>query len=213
MNFNLKNNIISFSLGLITMCIVMLKCNKCPEIKTKEKVNTVTVTETIIDSTYFKLYNELLNMKPKEVVKRKKKRFKNTSLKNNVTHQENKKDSIRTFITEINDSSETYKIQGEIVNICKGELLSTDFKYNLEWLVQNKTIKDSTIITINNYIVRNKLIIGLETSVKPSLNQLSANLDFLHKKGWMIGYRYERNFNKSANYNESHNLKIAKTIF
>ena len=205
-------SIISFIVGALLMMLLMKKCNPCPEIGSTETTVNKTSTETIkYDSTYKAEYFALLDLIPVEDTTSIKKLPKRLLKKVDQPDEKDPCGPIRKFITLVNDSNDQAKITGKITSLTRGELLSTDFEFKLKSLVVNKTVEttNTNTITNNNYIISNKLYLGLESSFSPAFYHISGTVDLAHKKGFIIGYRYEQNL--QFNYG-SHNFKIAKLI-
>lgn len=207
----------TFILGMALVLIYWKGCNPCPEVgETKTKTKTVYIPGKpvkVVDSTYYRKYHELLDQIPVE------KPFYSDKLPKRIINKiekENEKDpcgKIRRFETPFNSSTDEYSINGKIISLVKGELLSSDFKFTTKSLVVNEKTNTTDTLRIEiekeTPILKNHLWLGVETSIKPGVEHVSVMLDFTHKKNWAVGYRFERNFN----YGESHNIRLAKTIW
>jgi len=199
----MRNNIIAAIIGGVIIFLLMYTCNgkQDPIIKTKTVVKYKQgKTITKIDSTWYKKYYELKNLKPKIVYIGRPKRAGKV------------KDSVGTklniFVTEVKDSI----IDGKITSKVDGQLISTDFAYEFKQLkISEQSNKVDTVqITTTNKIKTNQLLIGAETSIKPFAEQISVGAVFVHKKNWGAGYRYEHRFDKIIP--NSHNISVYKII-
>lgn len=190
----------------------MKKCNPCPEVgKSKSEITTKKVIKLKYDSTYKEAYLKLLDQLPEE------KPLYSSKVPRRIEKlidKENKKDpcgTVRRFVTEFKDSNDVVKIEGSITSLTKGQLLSTDidFKSSILSVDTDMVVLDSTYEKETNYVVSNKLYLSLESAVQPTFMQFSGTVDFTTKRGWIFGYRYERNFD--YNYN-AHHAKVGYLI-
>lgn len=209
--------IITFILGAAIVLFYWKGCNPCPELgETKTKIKTVHIPGKpvkVVDSTYYRKYHELLDQMPVE------KPLYSDKIPSRIVkkiEKENEKDpcgQIRRFETPFNSSTAEYAIDGKIVSLVKGELLSSDFKFTTKSLIVNEKTNTTDTIRIEiekqTPILKNHLWLGVESSVKPGLEHVSVTLDWTHKKGLAVGYRFENNFT----HGESHNIRIAKSIW
>lgn len=210
---NWIKNIMFVVIGMLIVLFYWKGCNPCPEVG-KSKIETVYVPGKVVlkvDSIWHKKYFELLNSIPQE------KPLYSGNIPNAVLKQLKKdslsgvKTKIRRFTTFFNDVNDKYIINGKITSLSKCKILSTDVNYNIKSLViEKQSLKIDTIkIKENNYVIKNNLWVGIETSVNPFVNHISGKIFFTHKNGWSIGYRYENHFN----YSNTHNIGISKIIF
>lgn len=105
---------------------------------------------------------------------------------------------VRTFITHFKDSVLDAKVTSYVI----GELLSSDLDYKYNQMIINK--KDSVI----RYTERNKILLGIETNIGSQIKHISPNIEFYHKSGWGIQYRFEFN----SFFGNSHNIGVKKVI-
>lgn len=203
---------IAFVIGLFVMAIMFKQCNPCPEIGASKRTSFRKQTIKVkYDSTYKEAYFSLLDQIPEEQPVYKNKVPKRIQ---KLIEKEDKKDScgsIRKFVNLINDSNDQVKITGKITTLARGQVLSTDFEFKTRSLVVDTDVVmlDSAYVENTKYIVSNKLFLSTETSFSPGFMQLSGSADFITKKGWIFGYRYERNFD--YNY-QAHHAKIGRLI-
>lgn len=105
---------------------------------------------------------------------------------------------VREFITHFKDSVIDAKSTSYVI----GELLSTTLDYKFKEITIYR--KDSVTI----FTERNKLLIGLETSISSPIRHISPTVEFYHKSKWAIQYRYELN----TQFGNTHNIGVKKVI-
>ena len=187
----MRNNLFALIIGAIIMAIILLTCNGGQEIKTVTKTEYIKGKETIKWDTIKKTITEIHT---------------NMEVDTFFAAPGDTNPNMHVFVYPVKDSllEGTIKATAEIK-----PQIDFDYKLTLPELTKTVSRVDTFKITNDNYIFKSGFYLGGETSINPFAKQFSATGDYVHKKGWIFGYRFEHPFEGD----NTHNIKIGKKIF